>query len=733
MRQPFSQGPVIGIFVLLFAAFSLRAQESQAMLDLQTESGKTTFHIGERIPLKLTFSSLSDAEYRIDRVAAVGRGCGSESVTVSPFAGWSDPTALYFAQGNFGCAYSGPGPQPFLKGTTVVRTTDLNQWVRFDEPGVYEVKISGGQVMEVSGADRKRIPLQSNTLELHIIAATPEWQAEKLQSVRNGLNNAARYPEYNDAEADLLYLATPGSIDEMTSSFRGTCCGLATQYTLGLIGLPPALHELAVASMEKRITEADFPITADFICALSFLHVKDGSDAASIREQIQQSNVTLWRTIFSALPGKDAAARAVTIQTLLTHGHDVNTPDIQSQMASLLDASFPNLDRFSQLTDLRQHWDLLRSQPDILPALKKIATLPEPVADYNLPSSTDEIKSAAFWRWYELDPAGAHSEILAEIGSATPELSAQALSFLPPEQLPQFESIWSQAFLSTTNQLQERLLGSLLVRFGTGAATPQMISKLKEPQRNYGCDAHYRALAYLVRFSPDDARPLLEREIATDEAGCGGMLLQWISQEATGPVLNDAAVEHLKTNNAARLRDAVAYLTFYGRKQDEEPLWHRYVRWTDAWKATPELVDGPDPNPSVEPQGWIVGMELGRALIANQGWFADQGLISRVLERCVGKQMCSQLNNIVSSGEQPYRLWIPNTEEPGYAGFNLHFTVAQYSARSLELFEAKVSQFPAGTTFALPNYPDNSDERKLEDEVQSILKKHGMATQPQTR
>ena len=49
-----------------------------------------------------------------------------------------------------------------------------------------------------------------------------------------------------------------------------------------------------------------------------------------------------------------------------------------------------------------------------------------------------------------------------------------------------------------------------------------MIAKLNEPKRNYCCDAHYRALAYLVRFSPEDARPLLQREIATDEAGCGG-------------------------------------------------------------------------------------------------------------------------------------------------------------------------------------------------------------------
>jgi hypothetical protein len=47
---------------LMLAALPLSAQQDQAALSFQTTSGQSTFHIGERIPLKLTFSSPNDTE-----------------------------------------------------------------------------------------------------------------------------------------------------------------------------------------------------------------------------------------------------------------------------------------------------------------------------------------------------------------------------------------------------------------------------------------------------------------------------------------------------------------------------------------------------------------------------------------------------------------------------------------------------------------------------------------------
>ena len=55
--------------------------------------------------------------------------------------------------------------------------------------------------------------------------------------------------------------------------------------------------------------------------------------------------------------------------------------------------------------------------------------------------------------------------------------------------------------------------------------------------------------------------------------------------------------------------------------------------------------------------------------------------------------------------------------------------VAQYGTRSLKLFEEKISQFPPRSEFVFFPWhrPSNSDEGKLEEQVRSIIEKHGMS------
>jgi len=111
-----------------------------------------------------------------------------------------------------------------------------------------------------------------------------------------------------------------------------------------------------------------------------------------------------------------------------------------------------------------------------------------------------------------------------------------------------------------------------------------------------------------------------------------------------------------------------------------------------------------------------LGENLGRALIANQGWLADGNLISRVLQRCVGKQMCDQLTQIATSATPPYHVTLYRS------GTTENHQVAQYSEKSLKLLSEKIGQFPKGTVFALiPNSPQNGDQRALEREARDCV------------
>ena len=720
---------------LMLAALPLDAQQDQAALSLQVTNGQSTFHIGERIPLKLTFSSPNDTDYLI---APLVRGRGDEFdcnrfEVVSPAAGWSDPLEMYFKQDLIRTGHGWSWP-PLQKSKPVEASFDLNEWIRFDQPGDYTIKVTSFCVSKVQDAERYSL---SKTIKLQIVPATREWQNEKLKSIQPNLDlldqpaqqaqpgesSQSQWERRGDlfesARADLKYLATPAAIDEMTYRLRDEKYNFADQCSMGLMGLPPTMRETAIASMNNRIEEPDFPITQWFFSTLSFLHVTPGSDKESIRKQREAINPIIWSAIFSAVAKKEPVARAETVQTLLGYGRNISTPEVNRQMASLLKLSFLDLDSRSQTDDLRNEWDRLRS-PDFLPILQALARLPVQ-SDSDLEVwvyDRQQLKGVALKRWYELDPEGAHREIVAQIGSATPSLAAQTIGFLPEEQFPQFEPLWAQALLDTTSQLRERALGSLLVRFGTGAMTNQMIAKLGE-KSDYPCDPHIVALAYLVRFDPNLARERLKQEFPGE---CSGQLLRFISELTTAPVLNDQAVENLNSTEPETVRDAVQYLTSYGRKEDEAPLWRRYVEWTEAYGGKENLLDHRG-NDS------IIGQELGSALIRGQGWFADAKLIGSVLKKCVGESMCKQLKNDAGWAVAPYQLNLPALTMPSVGMAADSIGVAQYGTRSLKLFEAKISQFPPGSKFVLGRWyrPSNSDERTLEAEVRTILEKHGMS------
>jgi hypothetical protein len=720
MRDLLTRGYTIGLAALVLAASSLSAQEPRPALDVQTATGQSTFHVGERIPLKLTFTSPNDTQYA---VAPWSNGRGGEfdfeTFDVSPSTGWSDPLATYFAQDFVRTGHGWSWP-PLLKSKPIEVSLDLNEWVRFDQPGAYRVKVFSHRVCCVgSNTSSSQRALQSNVMELRIVPATPEWQDATLSAIR-------AKPLLDSTGADLRYLPTPAAIDEMTDRLRKGFTTVATQSSMGLLGLPGSMTDVAIASMNHRIEEPDFPISPLFFTTMSLLHVTSGSTAESIREQRKTFDAVLWQTVFSSIARKEPLARAETVQTLLAFGRNINTPEIKSRMASLLSASFLDLDERSQIDDLRQHWDLLRS-PDILPALQTLAKPPAMNDGASGPYSREELKSAALKRWYELDPAGARSEILAQIGANPPALSAQAVAFLPAEPLPQFESQWAAAFVATKDQQQEDVLGSLLVRFGTGAATPQMIVKLNEPPRPYACMAHALALAYLVRFGPDDARPLLKRVHAADDFECKSSLLRWVSEHATAPVVNEVAVEELDDSDPLVFMDALQYLTLYGTTADEKPIWDRYVKWTQVWSGKADVLQHAEPG--LHPCDEVcTGEALGRALIANQGWFADESLISRVLQKCVGERMCRTLNDIARAATPPYQVILPDASDPSGIRVQQSYNVAQYSPMSRELLETKIKQYPPGTKFVLLSVSSlTEDQRRLEDETQAIFEKNGMS------
>lgn len=263
--------------------------------------------------------------------------------------------------------------------------------------------------------------------------------------------------------------------------------------------------------------------------------------------------------------------------------------------------------------------------------------------------------------------------------------------------------------------------------FSWESAREKAIAKVGE----WACAPQGAALAYLVEFDPVSARSLVERAVkerGKGKSACNRSVFQDISLYATDPILIDVALESLDDSDPEVTMDVLIYLMSYGDKSVEQPVWDRYVEWTEKWRSHVDVLESREAGSVGSWQEVGLGENLARALIENQGWLATPDLISRVLERCVGEQMCTQLKQIAdqaNSGSGPYPI------SAYRSGRNESYRVAQYNPKSLELFEAKIAQFPRSTRFSpTPTSPQNQDQKQLEDEVRRVVEKNGMILLP---
>ena len=216
MRTGFA--PLVVSYVLLTFARPTWGGE-QATLMVTTEGQRSTYQIGERIPIDLSFTGPGNKQFEITRSSYDRSGrMAYEQFDVEPNSGWSDPLALYFgSQRSFmGGGLSSLG---ILSPTPTVMHLNLNEWIRFDQPGSYTVVVTSHRVGDSLDANRtishpSDLLLKSNPIHLKIVPANNTWQRAKLAAIIDELSThpaaaGIQSPAREAAVADLRYLGTP--------------------------------------------------------------------------------------------------------------------------------------------------------------------------------------------------------------------------------------------------------------------------------------------------------------------------------------------------------------------------------------------------------------------------------------------------------------------------------------------------------------------------------------------
>lgn len=742
---------MIAIFVA--EAVKVFAQNGSPRLEISTSNNQSTFHLGERIPIKLSFTGPEDGSYAVD---LTNTGIPSESYAVAPSSGWAPPLdVFYFFSLNAG-SFSRGGSA--LSSKAVIVDADLNESVRFDEPGVYTLTISSPRVGHTSKEYKDRaypadsVPLTSNTLELRIITATPEWQQATLSRIEQELAKPQESPynpspERRAAIEDLRYLASPEAIALLTASLRDESLDTIRPAYLGLVGLPRSRRDTALAALNHLIDDPSFPVSSSFIDAMAWLKTEppvlvaldlggeqspsrlDHKYVLPTRQEYeafkakQQTQIdAVWEIVAAALPHKTGTARAITAQTLVANTPADATPNAQTQLGAALRASFPGLKDYEKTTLLNQYWDSINSR-ELLPQLKELAKQPvDRETNQFQVGPSGSLTAAALARWYEFEPESATLEVLRQLNTPTPALSAKDLYFLSGQTFPQFERLWVQGFAKGNDITEYEPAASLLIHFGTGTVSRQKAVNARTPSSDYACNRPAEALAYLVRFDPEEAKRLLSPSAGMPESqgfNCGigslDLIASQIGAPTPDPMLKEAALVALRSPNTQNIRGGVDFLALYSDDDStRKPILDLYLKWAERWSAHPEELAEDASREQREDREF--GQTLAIALLANHGWIPDEALRATVREHCIGKSICEHVDQLLK----------PNFDvtvfEPS------EFEISHFTSHSLKLFEAKIDQFPKGTTFNLNHVNSSAQtlQNKAEAGMADIFAKHGM-------
>ena len=217
---------------------------------------------------------------------------------VTPETGTRDPWSYRLHEG---ITYSGPGGTR-LGDKPIVSSIDLNQWVRFERPGHYTVRA----VSHVMGPQGQDVDVESNQIDLDIIAADPQWQAQELADDLAILNSTLSKIESRAFQARMsaarriTYLDTPAAVREM-ARWLGMA-DIQTAYVLQ-DGLRSSRHgPEAVMALRELLSSPSEPIPPIFLRTLAALDKTSQEPQHALAALVEQ---------------KQGAAKAISIKTLL--------------------------------------------------------------------------------------------------------------------------------------------------------------------------------------------------------------------------------------------------------------------------------------------------------------------------------------------------------------------------------------------------------------------------------
>lgn len=660
------------------------------------EAGR--FRIGERIPLRLQFSSTLANTYRLDAATYDRSGRLPTEEFVMEQNDVVDPWRDYFGSGVMGGLADGSGSLPRAQGPTAYEISlDLNDWFRFDRAGRYRFYLKSHRPGELAAV--------SNVVEVEIVDDA-SWREAQLVRLR------ARV-EKDDVEAwkELRILGTPGAVELGLEIARKSGRGADP---LLLVGVRDRGH--VAGALDRYFADQRVVIRwEDIWLRALFTYIQRESPRPLPVARWQLQGKDGWQEViaergsrqerFSPIVQEEAVRLIPRVLEKRGRVREDSAKAIsalarkEARLAGLMEADDYGLSRaeliarFASFEKVRQ-WELLNQKWDLVRGADMIPVLVKAAREAGVDLAQDIMR-----RLRELSPAEAW-------GVVKQELVAGNLAFATMKEFPAVDVPEADAMLRQRLREDPATALPFVARFGT--------VNLAEPMRELwarrfeSCFPEQEMAVYFARVFPaadGEGREALRSAMSNREGrGCFRSLLAQVGQVVWNEAVQAAAIEALQDADAETVRGAALILAEKGDLRVEEPLWRRLERG--------ELE---------------VRERLMEAIGAARAWRLDEARRKRLLRFCTDTP-CRERWAVSKQGE-PWRINVSD----GSALYPATFRVDGYTARTMEALRQKLLQYPAESQFhwcplesSLSDSPSPGTQEEMFRDLAGYLRPRGM-------
>lgn len=721
-------------------AHDLAGNPSDLHFRLETADGRRAFHIGERIPLALQFSSSAPNKYKLNGATYDRGGRLPTEEFICEREGVTDPYQDYFGSGVLAFLEGGLRAYPVLESKPYQIDLSLNDWFRFDVLGRYRFYLKSHRLTREHqpgerGEKTVAFAPVSNILELEILPDDQDWTSTKFSAIRAVFGQPepdepkpggapVQYNPLTDeialARRELRYLATIDAVRLSLEDARKPGHSPDTLLLIGARDRPKAIAAFDDYLADPRVGFREWDIRAralftmlqkEILKPLPFFtwQAPSASELQQLRkmaedrqkrfeEIVREEAVRLIPVAVAkeTEPRKVSAKAIASIVPDAARGARLVPPyDYGLSRKELVD-QFLHFEPEQQHELLITKWDLVRG-PEMIPALRKLIdkTEPTPLPASSMPLTVWGVDSGitqdALRRLVELSPQEAARILRKDIASGAPRFARFEGLEYPPQDIPEADEGFADL-------LKKKAYGALplVARFATVRLTHQMRELYRS--RSWPCNEEEAFLTYFVRTAPaEDAghgNDLLKRAMANREKrGCYRMLLNRIGTVTWNSTIETQAVATLDDSDPEAAASAAKVLSSYGSASVEAYLWKRLGRWSETWRGrAQELavhpITGSVPNPESQ-----LGSTLFDSIATAQSWALDEPRRKRLAAMCVDES-CKE---VWGKERQPGEISV-EASSGGWL-YPTAFRVEGYSASTLDALKRKLQQYPAGTAF----------------------------------